>query len=727
MAVNLSPVGGVAAQFFTNTGAVLTGGKLYTYLAGTTTPTATYTTSAGNVARTNPIVLDAAGRVPSGGEIWITSNVTYKFVLTDSNDVLIGTYDNITSAVNTDASLVSYTPAGTGAVTTTVQAKLRQTVSVKDFGAVGNGATDDTAAIQAAINAASAIYIPSGTYLISAKIYTPSDKLIYGDGAASVLKVNTNFVFGVFGNHLNTATRLSNITIQDLLFDGGGQTTNIFSGVRGTAAIYYSNAENIKIDNVIIKKFGVVKSAIDPTDDADYGGYGIFVESRHGELKNIRISNCTISNIAGGGTQTGDAIAVNSFRTGTGGLLTDVQISNCFLSTCGRHCVSFAGGAGETIPSGPQLLNTYCEKSALDGLDIESGYQCLVDGCYFNECGNDQTYYDPVAEYGATFRLLAGVATDNEAIDITVSNSFFVGCYYGVTYGQTDGLILSNCYFRDSTTSDLTQGTAGGAFNFKISNCVFATNAVTLGYFNTITTGAFAAQGCTFYGVVGIAGMYDGTFDSCTFKRGIVIGGGAGAVARNLITGCLFNDFAGSGIQCIQTNAAQPNNTVEGCTFLGAGSMFYGIELGANSAINWSINNNIFVTQQTAAIGTTSGIVSPGLGAGIGSCCGNSFDGCANGIVIGPNSYSFNISNNVFKGITGYCIDMATGADQLGPGNITGNVAQQTVTNGLRITKTSGTFDYVILTNNNFHTPSGTKWSVAAGNANGVNTNNIIT
>jgi hypothetical protein len=94
MAVFLSPVGGAAAQFFTNTGAVLTGGKLYTYAAGTTTPLPSYTTSVGNVARTNPIIFDAAGRVPSGGEIWITS-VPYKFVLTDSTDVLIATYDNI--------------------------------------------------------------------------------------------------------------------------------------------------------------------------------------------------------------------------------------------------------------------------------------------------------------------------------------------------------------------------------------------------------------------------------------------------------------------------------------------------------------------------------------------------------------------------------------------------------------------------------------------------------
>ena len=94
MAVFLSPVGGVAAQFFTNTGAVLTGGKLYTYLAGTTTPATTYTTSAGTVARTNPVVLDSAGRVPGSGEIWLTT-VSYKFILKDSNEVLIATYDNI--------------------------------------------------------------------------------------------------------------------------------------------------------------------------------------------------------------------------------------------------------------------------------------------------------------------------------------------------------------------------------------------------------------------------------------------------------------------------------------------------------------------------------------------------------------------------------------------------------------------------------------------------------
>jgi hypothetical protein len=94
MAVFLSPVGGVAAQFFDNNGIPLAGGKLYAYAAGTTTPQPTYTTFVGNVNHPNPIVLNSAGRVPSGGEVWLDA-VRYKFVLETSASVLIATYDNI--------------------------------------------------------------------------------------------------------------------------------------------------------------------------------------------------------------------------------------------------------------------------------------------------------------------------------------------------------------------------------------------------------------------------------------------------------------------------------------------------------------------------------------------------------------------------------------------------------------------------------------------------------
>jgi hypothetical protein len=92
MALSLSPIGGAAAQFFDDFGNVLTGGKLFTYDAGTTTPAVTYTTPLGNVYNTNPIILNAAGRPPQ--EIWLILKA-YKFVLTTSTDVLIGSWDNI--------------------------------------------------------------------------------------------------------------------------------------------------------------------------------------------------------------------------------------------------------------------------------------------------------------------------------------------------------------------------------------------------------------------------------------------------------------------------------------------------------------------------------------------------------------------------------------------------------------------------------------------------------
>jgi len=105
MAVNLSPVGGVAGQFFDNNGNPLSGGKIFTYAAGTTTNQATYTSASGGTAHANPIILDSAGRVPSG-EIWLTDGLAYKFVVKDSNDVLIGTYDNI---VGINSNFVNFT------------------------------------------------------------------------------------------------------------------------------------------------------------------------------------------------------------------------------------------------------------------------------------------------------------------------------------------------------------------------------------------------------------------------------------------------------------------------------------------------------------------------------------------------------------------------------------------------------------------------------------------
>jgi len=171
-------------QFFDANGNPLVGGKLYSYAAGTTTPLATYADYNGSTTNSNPVILDSRGEA----NVWLSSSY-YKLKLTDSNNVEIWTVDHIggfatmadvTAAINaltaslaasSGSSMIGFIQAGTSAVATTVQDKLRQTISVKDFGAVGDDTHDDTTNIQAAINYANTIggdvYFPAGIYKIT--------------------------------------------------------------------------------------------------------------------------------------------------------------------------------------------------------------------------------------------------------------------------------------------------------------------------------------------------------------------------------------------------------------------------------------------------------------------------------------------------------------------------------------------------------------------------------
>jgi hypothetical protein len=197
MAVNLSALAGAGQQFFDNSGVILSGGKLYSYAAGTTTPQTTYTSASGNTAHTNPIVLNSAGRVATG-EIWLTAGTNYKFVLYTSTDVLIASWDNITgingTGITSNASNVQYDPAGTGAVATTVQAKLRESVSVLDFGADSTGTNDCTTAIQNATNTGKPVYFPAGTYKMLSSVTYTGTVVWYGEGSESIINSDVDVI-----------------------------------------------------------------------------------------------------------------------------------------------------------------------------------------------------------------------------------------------------------------------------------------------------------------------------------------------------------------------------------------------------------------------------------------------------------------------------------------------------------------------------------------------------
>lgn len=120
MSANLAPY--IFPQLLDNNGDPLVGGKIHTYMAGTTTPLATFADESGTEPNTNPIVLDSAGRY----EMWLKDHY-YKFVLTDADDVVIKTIDRVKgkasdddgdaeAAVSSLAVSPFYAPQNTGAV-----------------------------------------------------------------------------------------------------------------------------------------------------------------------------------------------------------------------------------------------------------------------------------------------------------------------------------------------------------------------------------------------------------------------------------------------------------------------------------------------------------------------------------------------------------------------------------------------------------------------------------
>lgn len=244
MTVTLSFIGGAGWQFLDNNAKPLSGGKIYTYAAGTTTPLTTYTSRSGTVANANPIILDAAGRTPE--QIWSTEGLLYKYVVADANDVVIRTWDNIggsdiasdlaqdlastTDNAKGDA-LIGFRQSNaagflTGSVGRTLNNKMQEILSVKDFGAVGDGVADDTSAVRNAITASygKTLYVPPGTYKITSNIAITAGITISGTKGASIFKQSfenaAGFIMFTAASPSPPTRAISGLVFDGLVFDG---------------------------------------------------------------------------------------------------------------------------------------------------------------------------------------------------------------------------------------------------------------------------------------------------------------------------------------------------------------------------------------------------------------------------------------------------------------------------------------------------------------------------
>lgn len=119
------------------------------------------------------------------------------------------------------ATSVNYNQGSAGAVDRTVQSRLRDFVSVKDFGATGNGdAVVDTAALVAAVaSGGRAVFFPKGLYLINF-VNLPSDTMLWGEGAASVIRTPQAVRCAIGCDSGDPNLFIENITIKDLRLEG---------------------------------------------------------------------------------------------------------------------------------------------------------------------------------------------------------------------------------------------------------------------------------------------------------------------------------------------------------------------------------------------------------------------------------------------------------------------------------------------------------------------------
>jgi hypothetical protein len=469
MAVNLSPVGGVAAQFFTNSGVILSGGKLYTYLAGTTTPTTAYTTSAGNVAWTNPIILNSAGRVSGSGEIWITDNVAYKFVLKDSNDVLIATYDNISGVsgltLPIDSSNITYDPPFVDSVATNVEAKLAQYVSVKDFGAVGDGVADDTAAIQAALDNSYDVFFPAGNYKVSGTLtlrpyanlqgagkvgYVTSYTENLGQGTRLIQTTNA-FLLYTFSTGDIDDDYIGHITISDMTLLGGLVTQN--EALRGTYGLACYSSQRMICNRVYaaffslsgFRFFGSLVATMHDCE-ADYN-QNAGIEMDLGPFGTAETTNSYMSYILGGkchqnknyGVKLGSStvrVSVtnvdiestgNYYPTGLGvGLAitsesNTVAIEGCWFEGNKAHIVMGDGVSTVNVPKGTVLRNLELWAVVGSGpkIQILGGKNTKIDSCNF--FGGGQITVNEFADAP----IITNCYTD-DIIRVADNNDFFV-------------------------------------------------------------------------------------------------------------------------------------------------------------------------------------------------------------------------------------------------------------------------------------------------------------
>jgi hypothetical protein len=255
------------------------------------------------------------------------SSITGLAALRAGDRVEVLAFNKINTIGSIPAANVGFLQAGTGAVARTVESKLQEVVSVKDFG-IGSGVTDDTAKLQSLLNQVSAagggevLFNSNSNYNVSDAIIVPSNLVIRFTGSGFIKLTSSTVPGGVFIVQGTEASPAENVVIYNPQIDANnfGLPTGAVGGENGIGG---TNCKNVKVFGGVIKNCKRGASAATGT-----GGKGIQFESGVEDVlvQGTTVVGCTVAMEMGGEP---DSLTPGGFNRSTNVQYKDIRAINC--------------------------------------------------------------------------------------------------------------------------------------------------------------------------------------------------------------------------------------------------------------------------------------------------------------------------------------------------------------------------------------------------------------
>jgi hypothetical protein len=385
-----------------------------------------------------------------------------------------------------DANAVNYDQGGTGYVSRTVENKLRDVVSVKDFGAVGDNLTDNRTEFQSAIDVAvadnKAIYIPEGIYRVSGELTVSNSTKFFGDGWGSVVMGTfaTGNMFTISSENpvsffdIKISSTVSKTVNAAIYYDAGATKQNNYSVIDNCIfenqfnGIYcYRNAyQKISNNHFVLNTASGTSIHLENATSVDagdqvvsfnqiYGGSGVIgVHHRSGGglrligNKFLQIQNGYYAQFTGTAQSGISVISGNSFdgctnqsivmTTEDTAILTDISVANNIFGGLPTQAFMYLEQAGSSSLGRVAITgNTVIQNSgSVDIITLTNVGQVSVTGNSFSGSGNI-TIGSGCSVCAVTENILNGVAVSNAS-----SSSYFANPNATKTLISNGGVLL---------------------------------------------------------------------------------------------------------------------------------------------------------------------------------------------------------------------------------------------------------------------------------------------